>query len=705
MKFIFLLFAFLLGVSAFAQERENYPQFSKCESVSATEQEKCFSQQLLNFIADNYSDNKPKFSSEESKNITAIFEVDTAGQFQTLYISANSANVKNEIERIFKLLPKIKPATYQGRAISMQFRLPIDLSIKSPEYSIAETRIIDLPKQEKVVKKSFTNPLIKASEEYDSIKSSTFTNPRYSSQLNIPLSHEYYSRFDEAMNRLGVNNHTATKPFLFSEVSKYYNLEQASKQLYKSKKSLLGRKLWNEHLLRFQNNDYWFTVDFGLGLQIGKDFKDDSQDYTYNNSRSLIFQGGLGKHLNFYTVVYENQGRFAGYYNEWANSLKPFGGDPAIIPGRGVAKEFSGDAYDYPVAEAYLSYSPSKYFNFQFGHGKNFIGDGYRSLFLSDVASPSPYFKINTTFWKMKYTNTWMSLRDVRPEVTENGSFRTKYMANHYLSLNVTKRLNIGLFESVIWQNDNDRGFDVNYLNPVIFYRAIEFSTGSKGGNAIIGLSGKYKVNDKLNVYSQLIIDEFSTSDIFGGTKSWKNKLGYQLGLKYYNAFNVPNLFLRLEYNQVRPYTYSHRLEVLNYGHNNQSMAHLWGANFREFIAIARYKKDRWYGSAKFIIGKRGFDFSDSENSVSYGGNIYRTYQDRPFDEGVKIGQGNTANSFFGRLEAGYIVNPETNLKFFGSFIYRDFKVDTNTALNSDQTTPWLSFGIRTDIFNWYYDY
>ena len=50
-------------------------------------------------------------------------------------------------------------------------------------------------------------------------------------------------------------------------------------------------------------------------------------------------------------------------------------------------------------------------------------------------------------------------MRDVRPVVTESGSFRTKYVANHYLSYNETKRLNIGLFESVIWENDNDRGF------------------------------------------------------------------------------------------------------------------------------------------------------------------------------------------------------------------------------------------------------
>src|SRR5690606_39354764 len=91
----------------------------------------------------------------------------------------------------------------------------------------------------------------------------------------------------------------------------------------------------------------------------------------------------------------------------------------------------------------------------------------------------------------LKYTNTWMWLRDVRPEVEQDKAFLTKYMATHYLSWNVSKRFNLGLFESVLWTNSNNRGFDVNYLNPIIFYRAIEFETGQGAGNAILGASAK----------------------------------------------------------------------------------------------------------------------------------------------------------------------------------------------------------------------
>ena len=272
------------------------------------------------------------------------------------------------------------------------------------------------------------------------------------------------------------------------------------------------------------------------------------------------------------------------------------------------------------------------------------------------------------------------------------------------MSWNATKRLNIGMFESVIWAKSDNRGFDVSYLNPIIFYRAIEFQTGQDAGNAVMGLSAKYKFTDNIYSYGQFILDEFSLDDITGGNKSWKNKYGYQLGLKYFNAFKVKNLLLQAEYNRVRPYTYSHNTIVLNYGHNNQSMAHLWGANFSEFVLIGRYHYKRWFANAKMVVGERGLDFNTADNNFSYGGDIYRNYNDRPSNNGIELGQGNKTTTFFTNVQAGYLINPATNLKIFADVTFRDFNPNrvTNTTLKSN--TVWFNLGIRTDLFNWYFD-
>ena len=707
MKYFSLLF-FLVIFSGYAQtnfgDSERFPLFPECENISFEDEEQCFKSTLRVKIAERFQLSEKFIDSGYRGEILVLFEVAKNGFFIINFVDADYPGLERELRGVFAALPAVSPATYNGRAVDMQFRMSvkIPLELNFSEVEVLEEENIVVESQESDARKDDLQEDVL--NEYDEIVSLGYENERAASELNIPLSHELYSRFDAEVNQIGTNFHTSSKPFLYKEVQPYYDFEAEEEKLFKPKSSWFGRKLWNEHLVTFQGENYWFTADFGVDLQLGKDFESDL-DVTYNNTRAAILQGGLGKNFNFYTVLYENQGRFADYYNRFAESIGPENREPATIPGRGIAKEFMGEAYDYPVAEGYLSYSPGKFFNLQFGHGKNFIGDGYRSLLMSDNATPYPYFKLNTTFWKIKYTNTWMSLRDVRAEVTGEGSFRTKYMANHFLSYNVTKRLNLGFFESVMWENDNDRGFDLNYLNPVIFYRAIEFSTGARAGNAIIGLTGKYKWSNHLNLYTQFLIDEFSSGDIFGGEGSWKNKLGFQFGMKYFNAFNVEDLYLQVEYNQVRPYTYSHNTITLNYGHNNQSMAHLWGANFRELVAISRYKYERYYGYVKMVYGQRGFDFNTPEDSAAYGGDIYTSEYDRAYETGVEIGQGNTTNSFFAETEAGYIVNPTTNLKIYGSFIYRNFSPTINTPTTFENTTYWLNFGIRTDIFNWYYDY
>ncbi|WP_310994238.1 gliding motility protein RemB [Aequorivita marina] len=693
---LLLLYSFSLHSNAQVAdiEYEKFPVFQECEDVDVSNLENCFTHTLQSFVFQNFKVPEIVFAENYNGTVNVLFEVTKKGGFKVLYIDGVYDELKLEARRVFEALPIVQPATYNGAPAYVQFTLPVEIPLVAPGETIVQTS--EITKEKEQVDLDFT-------DEYDEIENLPFNNEEYQSNINIPFSHHNYSLFDASLNRVGLNNHTAQKPYIYSEVNKYYNFEAANNKLLKKKSSWWGRKLWNEHLVTIKGKDYWLTLDAGVDLQAGKDF--DANIDTYNNTRLVYTQGGIGKNLSFFGVIYESQGRFADYFNRYAESIRPTGGNPAIIPGRGIAKKFKSDSYDYPIATGHVSYTPSKYFNVQFGHGKTFLGDGYRSLLMSDNASPYPFFKINTTFWKLKYTNTWMSLRDVRDEVTDNGSFRTKYMANHYLSYNITKRLNIGLFESVIWQNDNGRGFDVNYLNPIIFYRAIEFSTGSRGGNALIGLSAKYKVNDRINAYGQFIIDEFSTSDVFGGNGSYKNKTGYQLGLKYYDAFGLKNLFLQAEYNRVRPYTYSHNTVVLNYGHNNQSMAHTLGANFSEIIAIARYQKGRFYGDAKFIVAKRGFEFNTPDDMSFYGGNIYGTEKDRIATEGNTLAQGNTTDFFHAELQAGYIINPATNLKLYGSFIYRDFNPQMDTETVFKNQTTWLNFGLRTDLFNWYNDF
>ena len=160
---------------------------------------------------------------------------------------------------------------------------------------------------------------------------------------------------------------------------------------------------------------------------------------------------------------------------------------------------------------------------------------------------------------------------------------------------------------------------------------------------------------------------------------------------------------LQGEFNWVRPYTFSHNTVTLNHSHFNQPLGHLWGGNFWEMIGIARYSKNRWFANAKLIVGKKGFDFEGSD--ISYGGNIFISYDQRVSDTGNEVGQGNSTDIFIGDLQGGYVLNPSTNLQIFAGFTYRNFSPAQSGNVISEDSTTWFTFGVKSNLFNWYLDF
>jgi hypothetical protein len=705
-KIILTLFLFFYIGYSFSQEAnpsvtmkktssERFPIFSNCINLQTIALENCFYYEVQSFIFQNFEVPENLKQNNYKGEVKVLFEVDSKGVFKVIYVSSEEESLIQETKNTFSKFPIIEPSSYNGNPIYSRYNTTIFIPLKNPHEI-----------QSDEVASTFVQSIRKtAITELDAIVYKEFKNPEFESHLNIPFSHSYYAQFDAATNQVGSNNHTGSKPYMYSEVSKYFNLKAENQKLQKKASGWFAKKLWNESLVEIQGDTYWFTLNPILDMQGGKAIGNQELN-TFINTRGINFRGGLGSQINFTTTIFESQGRFADYFNRYAESIKPDGGNPAIIPGMGIAKPYKTGAFDFPLAEANLTFAANQFFDLQLGYGRNFIGDGYRSILVSDGASPYPFFKINTKFWKIKYTNTFTWLKDVRPEVTLERTYAKKFVANHYLSWNVSNKLNLGFFESVIWSDSNNRGFDMSFANPIIFYRSVEFLASSRTGNALLGMTAKYKWNNQINFYGQFLLDEFSLSDIQAGEKSWKNKFGYQLGVKYYNAFKVDNLLLQFEYNHVRPYVYSHSDVITNYAHNNQSLGHQWGANFKEFIAIARFHEGRYFADFKVTSGVRGLDFVDSGIKSNYGGNIYRDYEEERFaDSNVTVGQGNKTTILITDLQAGYLINPATNLKLFASFIYRNFDPSQNTVSSFKESTTWFSLGIRSDVFNWYFDY
>lgn len=347
---------------------------------------------------------------------------------------------------------------------------------------------------------------------------------------------------------------------------------------------------------------------------------------------------------------------------------------------------------------ANITYNGGKHLTLAAGYGKNFIGDGYRSLILSDNASNAPYVRLQARLWKLTYNVLYT--RYVNPRFSTFGETEIKYSTSHYLGMNLSKRLQVGLFDNVIWlKNDStsQRGFDIQYFNPLIFMRPIEFTFGSPD-NAFVGLTLKYKLYKNGFVYGQLGLDDLNlTRSLDNHSQNFANKYALQLGI-FNKDFIVKNLSWRLEWNGVRPYTYGHGFGKigLNYTHNNQSLADPFNANFHEFISMFNYHSGRWYGMLENLFTIRGENPGLSYNNGEdlWGG------EDGVPDFGSKTLQGIRNKYFYNQLTAGYLVNPRNRLALQADVVYR-----RHSAQGTSSNTFFFMLGIRTNLFNYYHDF
>jgi len=342
---------------------------------------------------------------------------------------------------------------------------------------------------------------------------------------------------------------------------------------------------------------------------------------------------------------------------------------------------------------ARLAFTPNKHFNFQTGIDRNFIGDGSRSLFLSDYGKSYPFAQVRTKFWHVEYTMLYQFMR----ENFQNQN-RSKFLATHHLSWNATKWLNFGLFETVVFQPKDtllNRGFDVEYLNPLVFYRPQEYSIGSSD-NVLIGASFSVKFLNRTMFYGQVIVDEFLLSEIRNRRGWWGNKFGGQLGYKGKMKFLKQNFIFRLEVNAVRPYTYAHLNSLANYGNQGSTLSHPLGANFAEILGELKWQHQRVFVKAVAVFGYQGWDM----NGYSYGSDIYRPYTQRPYDYHLQIGEGE--RNYFGRLNlfGAYQLSEKGDLQAFGEV---QLRFDSAAQDHKFRVVPMI--GIRSNLLNDYRNY
>lgn len=435
----------------------------------------------------------------------------------------------------------------------------------------------------------------------------------------------------------------------------------------------ITEKIFSDHLVEFNRPNFKFYADFLFDFGYGREEVDTYREEKtlYTNTRGFSIGGEIGERVYFYSDFYENQSRLPSYLDVFVDSLD-------VIPGSGRVKEFKGDAYDFSMASAYVGVKAASWLDLHFGHFKQFVGHGHRSLLLSDNAFNYPFFSYMLNFFegKLTYRYSLASLQNLeRLPIgdTPESIFKRKVLATNYVSFKPNQNWELGLFQGAIHRTFSDSsgstGFPWQALNPIPVISPGVEGFDNQNRNYVLGLNLAWRPMNLLKVYGQAMIDNPD-----------ETRFGYQVGARIQGWLEA--IDFGLEYNEVRASSYSDPNRLQSYTHYNQPLAHPLGAGFKEWRLSAVYYKNRIYAHYQLIRAALDVDgrnpLADNPGAISY-----------------------SAQSVFNQdLQVAYIFNPSQNFQ-----IYAGYQDRTLQDAVKDQRNGFWYVGMRTQIANIYRDF
>ena len=532
-----------------------------------------------------------------------------------------------------------------------------------------------------------------------------------------PFSRDYYhliERYEIRKGSLSSTLHTGFKPFRRDHIAGYlseidedssrfsgadvFNLEYLRKDNWefaanvapKSIKKFLGG-LYVTPADFFHYRDSVFDFHLNPVLYFHGGIENGESDRRFRNTRGLEIRGSIDRKIGFYTYLSTTDLVFP----TWVRSYTQANG---AVPGEGFWKRYGENGYSFFSATGYVTFQATDHVGFQLGHDRNFVGEGYRSMILSDFSNPYFFVKINTKIWKLNLTNLWGQMNaDINYDrgFPTDGRYPQKWFSHHRLSANLGKKINVGIFESVMANS-----FDLNYLNPLIFYRWVEHQLGTPD-KVMLGTDVKWNLVKGMQIYGQFALDEFVFNEFFGvtGKNSSRNKHGVQLGYKYVDVLGIPNMDLQLEYTQARPFTFQEKFDYQSFTNYRTPLTHPLGANFREAVGIIRYQPiPRLNLQALVFYQHYG---KDPDEEANFGGDILKNRTSTSLGLfGNVIGQGVTHNVAMGTLQATYMVRH--NLFFDLGFTQRNLNKEGTDTREQNQ---YLQGALRLNISRYDYHY
>ncbi len=224
--------------------------------------------------------------------------------------------------------------------------------------------------------------------------------------------------------------------------------------------------------------------------------------------------------------------------------------------------------------------------------GKDFLNWGYGQsglLVLSDKAPSFPFIRLDihpAKWFRFNYIHAWLNSGVIDSTASyatllpgnSRTIFRSKYLAQHTLTLTPERGLDISLGESIVY-SDN---LQLSYLIPIMFFRLADHylsqANNNAGGNSqfFMGVSSRNQIKNT-HLYGTLFIDEITIEGLFNPANQ-RNQLGFTLGGSV-TDLPIDNLTLTAEFTKIFPYVYTHYIPTQTYQNNGYVMGDWMGNN------------------------------------------------------------------------------------------------------------------------------
>lgn len=371
--------------------------------------------------------------------------------------------------------------------------------------------------------------------------------------------------------------------------------------------------------------------------------------YSYSNSTGTsFFINFIGKLDHLFQSDYKtNQNRNATLFRfggEFRGSLFSRVGfsvnttNGSFSGNKSLAQSYSSLKYNYKFTRTSGSDLGDNYFDetsaflsldydfvkLKIGNDRNLFGYGKHKVLLSDNAPRMEYINFLLTYKSFNFSFFHGKLLGNQHQEfdDEQGGINIvsdKYFIYHRIGLNISKHLNFGAGEMIIYAN---RNIDFSYLNPFNFYKSAEHANQDRD-NAFLFFDFQNNTIDGLKLYSTILIDDIDFGKI--GSGWYGNQTLMSFGAYSNQLYKIFPIDIELQYIKISPYVFTHRIKDNNFTNSDFNLGSTLQPN------SSSTHLDLYYSPHYRVNINLGFNYTlhganktteNGELKTNYGGNI-----------------------------------------------------------------------------------